>query len=365
MHIVHLTPNFYPAVGGVETYVYELSKRLVERGNEVTVLTSDVLRFTRKKLKDFEIIDGIKVYRMPFQLILRNSFSIEATKKLIELDYDILHLHTMGYFLGIIPLLKLTNGCKVVFSTHGGIFHTKDAIILKKIYFNLIARLNLLFIDKILAHSKNDESVFSKISNIGKIIYSPYGIDWKDYAKLNPSHSNSMIYVGRFSKNKRLDRLINVLHHVRQHNKKVKLFLLGEDWDQKEMLIKVAERLKVKDAVKFVEAVPHKEVPKFLAKSGIFVLSSDYEGFGISVIEAMSVGLPVVANKIETMKEIINNGENGYIVNFEDYHKVSELVIKILENGTLQNRLSRNAKLSAKRFDWDKIVDEIENVYKC
>ena len=224
-------------------------------------------------------------------------------------------------------------------STHGGIFHTGQMKLLKKIYFNNIAKLSLKFVDYIIAHSRNDEKLFSGISDKKKIKFIPYGIDWNELHKIkSKKYETKLIYIGRLSKNKRLDRIVNLLPYIKREIKNIKLIIVGEDWNQKEQLIKRAKKLNVYKNVKFFGAVTHENIHKFLLNSDVFLLSSDYEGFGISVIEAMSVGLPVVVNDIESMRIIIRNGVNGYIVNFDDFNKTAKIIINLLKDRKLATK---------------------------
>jgi len=361
MHIVHLTPNFYPAVGGIETYVYELSRRLIKKGHKVSVVTSNMLR-NDKNLSKFERVSGIDVYRVPFKMVMRYNFSIEAFKLLTELKYDVLHVHSIGYFTDIIPLLKRVKTVKIIVSTHGGIFHTSHMKLLKNIYFNSLAKNSLKNADYVIATSKKDSKLFSKIVHRGKMNVIYPGVNWDQLSKMKHGKSkNTLLYVGRFVENKRLDRMLHVISKLATKVTDVKLLLVGEDWGEKRKLLGIIRKLGLKDNVNFVSGV--KNHYRYFSKANAFLLSSEYEGFGISVIEAMASGLPVVVNDIETMHEIVTNGKNGYIVDFNDYRKVSDILLKLLENGNVQRRLGENAKLSAKRFDWDVIVDEIENVY--
>ena len=361
MRIVHLTPNFYPAIGGIETYVNELSRRQVERGYKVSVVTSGKLR-DGKQLKKFEKIDGIDVYRVPFKLVARYNFSTEAFKLLSDLDYDVLHIHSIGYFTDIIPVLKGMKNVRIVVSTHGGIFHTPHMKLLKNIYFKILVKNALKSADFIIATSVKDYKLFSKICDRRKMGIIHPGVNWGKFSHLPLSRSkNRLLYVGRFAENKRLDRMLHVMAQLKLKVNDVKLLLIGEDWGEKNKLLKLAKKMDILDNVRFVSGVKYHY--KYFSRSNAFLLSSEYEGFGTSVVEAMAAGLPVVVNDIETMHEIVKNGKDGYIVNFGDYKKVSEFLYKLLINSGLQKKLGKNAKRSAKKFDWDIIAGKIEKVY--
>jgi len=364
MRILHLTHNFYPVVGGVETFVLETSKRLTKMGHNVIVITSNKTPNEKKMLINHEVVDGIEVFRVPFNRIFRYNISFEVLKKILNLKYDIIHVHGFGFLSDLIPSVKLFMGKKIFISTHGGIFHTRYASFFKNLYFDTILRFDLLFADKIIAHSLKDKKLFLKISNPNRISLVNYGINWERLSKIKRKNDGkTLIYVGRLAKNKRLDRILHVLYHLKKKIPDIKLLLIGSDWGEKEKLIRLAKELDVLGNMEFVGSVPHEKVEKCLSKSDIFLLSSSYEGFGISVLEAMASGLPVVVNNIPSMKEIISNGKNGFVVDFSKYKKVSKLIIKILKDKKLQKSIDRNAKASTKKYDWENICDKLIGVY--
>jgi len=364
MRLIHLTTNFYPVIGGIETFVYESSKRLVRNGHKVFVITSNKLLGTNRILPEHEIIDGIEVFRVPFKMFIRYNLSLKLLNMALKMDYDVMHIHGLGFLSDLAPILKVIKKNKIVLSSHGGIFHTPYMDNFKKLYFFTLAKLDLNFVDKIIAHSKQDKKLFSKISNPNKISVVNYGIDWKKLSKTKRrSDGKTLIYTGRLAKNKRLDKMINVLHVLVKSIPNVKLLLVGSDWGEKKSLIKLGKQLKVIKNMKFIGPVPHEKIVRYFSKADLFLLSSEYEGFGMSVVEAMASGLPAVVSNIEPMKEIIKNKKNGYIVDFDNENEVAELITKLLDNKKIREKIGNEAKKSTKNYDWGNIIKKIEEIY--
>lgn len=362
MKILHITTNFYPTVGGIETFVYEISKRQAKNGNEVTVITSNKTPTENKTLKKHETVAGINIMRVPFHRFFRYNFSIGALKMALVYDWDIIHVHNIGFFSDIIPLLKL-RGKKIFLHTHGGIFHTSGLNILKHMYFNSFLRFGAMFTDKIIAHSLHDKKLFLKISNKKKIYLLNYGIDWKKLSKIKIHGKNRLVYIGRFAPNKRLDRIIRILYYLKKEMPNIKVFFVGSDWGEKEKLIGLAKKLDVLRNIKFIGPVQQKDVHKYLSRANVFLLSSDYEGFGISVIEAMAAGLVAVVNNIPTMREIIRNEKDGFVTDFDEQERTAELVLNILKSKKLRKEIGHNARKATKIYDWDEIVKKMKNLY--
>lgn len=363
MKILHITSNFYPTTGGIETFIYEISKRMIRKGNNVTVITSNKTPFENKILKRHEVIDGINVIRVPFHLFFRYGFSIEALKMALSSNWDVIHIHNIGFFTDTIPILKL-KGKKIFLHTHGGIFHTKNLNILKHIYFNSFLRLSTRFVDKVIAHSLNDKKLFSKICREENISLLNYGIDWKKLSReKRKSNGKTLIYTGRLSENKRLERTMFIIYCLKKQIPNIKLLLVGGDWGEKEKLTKLAKKLNISENINFINSVQHKGIYKYLSKADAFLLSSDYEGFGISVIEAMASGLTVVVNDILPMGEIVTDRRDGFITDFNDYEKTAKLILNILKSKKLRNMIGNRAKKMTKTYDWDQIIKKMEKIY--
>jgi alpha-1,3-mannosyltransferase len=237
--------------------------------------------------------------------------------------------------------------------------------VIKRIYFNTMTRLAAKFSDKIIAVSSQDKRFMQKIANKKKIVLIGNGIDWGRLSKIKRSgNGKTLVYFGRIAKNKRIDRILHVVNGVKRKLPDVKLFLVGKDWGERKKLEGVVVRLGIKENVAFTGEVSDKKLHAILSKSDVFILASEYEGFGISVIEAMAAGLPVVVNNIETMKELIRNGRNGYIVNFKNHNKTARVVLKLLRNKSLREKIGESARYYSKKFDWSIVAANVEKIYE-
>lgn len=361
MKILHVYNHFYPTIGGIERYIEDLCVELIKRGHKSDVCCLERDPVSGKKLPKKEIYKGITIHRIPCILDLKYYKIAPSILKIVK-QYDIIHIHGIGFFSDFLSLTKKIHKKPIILSTHGGIFHTSKLYFLKKIYFLFWERLMLKNFGKIIAVSKNDEKLFSRISK--KVIFIPDFIDYKKFSKIKRRPKKGLlIFIGRISSNKRIDRLIELVYSLKSEGKNYELYIAGPDFEGEQKKLEELVRLRgLEKNVKFLGKISEKEKLELLSKAEFFVSASEYEGFGISVIEAMAAGVPVIVNDIEAFRNIIKNGENGFIVDFSNFNDVIYL-INIKKRKKLL-KISKNEKKTIRKYDVNFILKKIEKIYK-
>lgn len=357
MRILHVCNHFYPCIGGIERYVEDLSKNLVRLGHESDVVCLNTCAYTGEKLPALEEYSGIKIHRLPY-LNLKFYKPSPGIFKLFK-DYDLIHVHGIGFFSDFLAITKFVHKKPLVLNTHGGFFHTKKLRLMKKLYFTW-NRLSLGAFEKVIADSRSDESMFSVICP--DIEHIPNGIPLDEFQVERRPEPYTLLYVGRLSRNKRIDILIETVALLKKSLPNVKLKIVGEDWEgiQKELEL-LADHRGMSKNVEFLGKIERRELTEHLSKATFFVSASQYEGFGISVLEAMASGCPVVLNDIPAFREFVNHGENGFLVDFTDYESVAALLDGLMEKDL--SDVSKEAMKTAVKYDWKTIVKKIESVY--
>ncbi|WP_305046451.1 glycosyltransferase family 4 protein [Geoalkalibacter sp.] len=161
---------------------------------------------------------------------------------------------------------------------------------------------------------------------------------------LNDWHGVVIGSVGRLAPEKAYDRLVQVFSQIKR--KDVALLLVGEG-DSRAEIEKMAIKLGVKDRVFLVG---HKsDVLPYLLKMDIFALTSYYEAMPFCIIEAMSCKIPVVSVDVGGISDIINHGENGYLVNSEEISSFTKYLEELVNNQGLRAELGSNARLTVLR----------------
>lgn len=362
MKILHVSTHFYPCIGGIEKYIFGLCRELNRLGHQSDVVCLNTCAYSRKNLPSYSEHKKIKIYRisyLPFKYYPISSYFLHLIKQ-----YDIIHIHKLGFFTDFLVMTKLIGLHKkpLVLSTHGGIFHTKKLYLLKKLYFNFWCRFILKRISKTIADSKNDFKLFSKINPRTKLIENR--IDYQSFSKIKKKpKGNTFIYIGRISKNKRIDNLIKTLYFVKQKTPDFKLFIIGEDWeglkgDMKDMV----KKMKLEKNIFFTGGVTDQKLRKYIARAKFFVSASEYEGFGFSVLEAMSSGTIPILNDIDSFRNFVKDKNNGFLVDYSKSKEVAELILSLINKDL--SEISRNAKKKAKEYNWKETIKKIEKIYR-
>lgn len=146
-------------------------------------------------------------------------------------------------------------------------------------------------------------------------------------------------------------------------NKDINILAVG-DGPLKEESIEYSNKLGIKSKVKFVRATTD-EIPKFLHRMDVFILSSNYEGLSNAIMEAMAAGLPCVVTDVGGNSELVIDGKTGYIVPPYDPDALAYKVLHLLNNNRLAKKFgSAGQKLMRKEFSLEKMVMNTEKIYE-
>ncbi len=382
MKILQVTNRFYPSLGGVETHVLEISKRFVNAGYEVVVLSSDFKELNGgEKYTDEEKkgkIFGIKFIRFwSFRV-----FGIDASTFPLFLffwlilnirKYDVVHSHTYGYVVGWMPILvgKMF-GVKTVFTPHLS-NEVGVPLVLRKMYDLFITSWQLKIVDKIIALTKIEkdlliEKYFVKESKLEII---PNGINLSEFSesdfvskkdlleKYNIKNTNKvLINVARIAKTKGQIFLLKAFEEIEKENKDISLIIIGKDWGEQENLLCYAQEKNI-NSFYILNNVNDLDKNNFLRISDLFVLPSfASEAFGIVLLEAMQSKLPVVGTITGGVPDVINS-QVGSLAKHSDVLCLKEKILYELS-------INRNKEVIynyVKSYDWSIIANKILEIY--
>ncbi len=362
MRILHVYHHYKPCIGGIETVIFELCRRLKDNGNQCSVLCLNKYTAGNKKLAAKESFPEAEVERIGF---LNLGFYKIAPFGLGRLkEFDIVHMHGLGFFADFLAITKFLHKKPLVLSTHGGIFHTKNMIAVKKIYFKLWNMFLSERFDKIVAVSKQDKELFSKARK--KLVLVENGIDFAKFSKIKRVPEKGMIlYFGRIAKNKGLFNLVSAFAEFKKNNGIGRLVIAGSG--NEEITQKLKEKVKelgIEKNVLFTGKVSNEKLADLLSITGFFASASKYEGFGITVLEAMAAGVIPLLNKIPVFENFSKRSESCVLINFETPEKAAVQIAKSISMNAAEKKvLEGKAKEFASGFDWSKKTKEYEKNY--
>jgi glycosyltransferase involved in cell wall biosynthesis len=225
---------------------------------------------------------------------------------------------------------------------------------------------NLENADLICATSNVLKSYCEKYSLKNSVVI-PFGINFEQFHFSEKKTKNEIVIgcVKSLEPIYRIDLLIEAFPFIQQKCKGVvmKLLIVGGGSMEQELKEKV-KNLGIEDSVEFTGKVPHNDVPSYYKKMDIFCNLSEYESFGVSIIEAMACGATVISTQTDGAKEIILNDVNGILIEIGDLEQLVDKTTELVKSTNQRKKLSENALKDVKqKYDWKNNVHEMINHY--
>lgn len=384
MKIGIFSETYEPFVSGVTTSIKMLKEALENMGHDVFIVTVNLkkYRFHYDKKNKIIYIPGMKT--KIYDARLTGIYSRRAFKIIKSWHLDIIHSQTefgIGVFSRIvskklnIPVIHTYHTLYedyVYYVTHNH-FNNFGKKVVKKFtkYFcekkcdGLIVptdKIKDLFINKY--HIKKEINVIPTGIDTEKFKLTPK--IKKEIEKLKKEYhlkKDDFIIgsVGRIATEKSFDSLIESSKELIKENKKIKIIIVG-DGPELEHLKELSKNLKIDKNVIFTGKVKYDLIPSFYNLFDIVVSFSTTETQGLTIIEALASGKPVLCINDESFQKMITSSYNGYL--FKDRKEYQKLVKKIMESSTLYHYLSNNAYQSVKEYSKETFGKRVLEVYK-
>jgi len=198
------------------------------------------------------------------------------------------------------------------------------------------------------------------------IIYLPNAIHVSHYPyELRSTPSPELVWLRAFERIYHPEDAVSTLAILLKDFPKARLYLIGPDKGDGtfQEVEKLADSLRVRDKITFAGSVAKDKVPLWLNKGDIFLNTTAYESFGVSVIEAGAVGLPIVTTNVGELSHIWQDRKDAILVPVNDPQCMAQAVCEILTEPGLAAGLSRKAREKAERFDWANILPVWEDLF--
>jgi alpha-1,3-mannosyltransferase len=357
--VLHVVRQYAPAIGGLESYVQSMVRHQRALGYECEVLTlNKVFHGYEGALAAQETIDGVKITRVPF--FGRRRFFIPLVSPLFFRRFDIVHVHNTDIFFDYLALVALITRRPFFATTHGGFFHTKDFSLIKTLYFQTITRFSSLMYRALFAISQNDFDTFKGFNK--NLILQPNAVEplGEDL-----SQGAGFLYIGRLAQHKNVPAVIEVFSYLKKnHQIPGKLHIVGPAWDVSlEELRHAAQKHDVADDVILHGAKTPEEMGEIAKECGYFVSASSFEGFGMSMLEAMSAGLIPFVHRNESFSELVAQSGVGQVLDYHNPAEAARIIAAALPGMTVEHR--RKAQEFSTRYSWPALVRNTESAYEA
>lgn len=380
MKILQGCVRYPPAPGGAETVVKAYSEGLRDLGHEVEVITTDLYTetpFVKKEMPSE--VNGINVTRHKAYTVSGEAHYVLApgmVQSFLSKNADIIHTHSYGYFQNHAGWIRERfQSTPWVITPH---FHPSWSMwggskrkTLREFYDTVIGKGTMETADLITCVSKHERDML--VSEIGisedniKIIYN--GINWADwqvlpdkllFRKQFPNISDKFVlFAGRLATNKGLSDLISAMNLVNKES--VDLVITGADMGLGKQLEKEASEKGVR--MHRLGHIDDETYRSLLAAAEVLVLPSEYEAFGIVLLEAAAAETAVIGSNVGGIPEAMSPGKNGLIVEYNDIDNLSRSIATLLEDQKMCREMGLAGRLWAQNFSWDSIIKELEQEY--
>jgi len=333
MIVARLVPEYDEEGMGLSTYLVPITRELRKIGVKNNII----------------LIQG----KRPMHLVT----GITAYKKLKNEEKDIIHHHNPLYTT--INLFKKEIKEPIIYTLHNDMFaikklRTTNLFELKNnLIFYYLSKYSIKKSDYTIVGSKEGKRLIQERLGKMEVEYIPSGYDpRKFYKEKNVEVKNQILYVGRFSKQKNIEGIIDLFKELRKDYKELRLILVGgkvTDDGYTDVIRKIIEeRLLIE--IDIIPSTTQDELRKIYNESKATIILSKAEGTCKVGIESLACGTPIISNGVGGVKDYLRNGENGYYIDSISFERI--------------DRLRRNCVNSVKSFTWKNCAKKHKRLYE-
>lgn len=353
------TYDFYPIIGGQGRHIIELYHRIYNKKGFLIFSPNANNLKNHKTLFNFTTKLG---KHLLYSFLL--NFKIKGLIK--KYNLDIIHLHCGP---GGTLILKKSKS-KFICTVHHTYYQQQEYVPSQKwkYFLYLLEKKMYKNADKLVMVSEDTKKVLIKNHGVfpSKIEVIPNGVDFKKFKKNKriKKIKNSLLFVGRLDKRKGIDFLVKTIPFIKKEIPDIKLFVIG-DGKMRKKLEKYVRNNDIESNVKFLGFVPNSYLLRWYNRCQLTIVPSVFEGFGLTVIESLACGTPVIATNVDGIRSIIKNNKNGILVEYGNKKELAGQVVRLLNNPSLRKEFSiEGLKTIKEKFDWDEITLKTLKVYK-
>lgn len=408
MRIVHVYDGHekvYRGRGSVPGVVWNVARETAARGHDVTVLerrweglgehaTHEGVAFERMSLRTganepWTRVPYEEVGSLGSALRLlgdRTNFAFRALRRLRRLDPDVIHVH-LPFAANVIVTVAPWLRDRIVYTAHMGdlrmdLLEDDSAVDVPgvlRLFSPDVYLAKRVAQTTVLNHEIRDAFVRGGVSP-GRVEVVPNGVDLDRFGEVTEADLTRVreayglgdrpfvLYVGTVMPRKGVTELVRALGSVaeREDVPTPRAILAGENTLDEEYTARVEEliaELGLERNVELMGFVDAADLPALYALADAFVVSSLEEGFGMTAVEAMAAGTPVVGTQVGGIPTIIEDGKQGRLVEPGDAAALADALAEVLGDPEIRERMAEQARQRARDFSWEAVGEQVEVVY--
>ena len=370
----------FDAPGGVERTVLEETRRLLRAGEEVRAYASDLYDESTwdRRPEMARSVDGVSVDRFPVYKRLIPGLTMPLMPGLIgalrEAHPDIIHAHShrYGHVLQAAAVSHRTR-IPLVVSTHyhpadrrepplkRGLLRVQDHLFGVTAYHGAAA---------IVVETRKEAALVGEFAPRDRIRVIPPGIDLEEWRLPDPEVALPalpgayVLYAGRIAANKGLPGLIEALARIPAPERPT-VVLLGPDWGQRTYLARLATQRGVEASLRWLGSVEDRaQYRAILRRARLLILPSEWEAFGMVLLEAMAAGVPTLATAVGGVPEVLADGRAGVLVPYGDPDAMAAALLRLWTDPEERRRLVDAGKARVAEFTWDRSVQRLLDLFR-
>lgn len=340
----------HPLAGGAEISTHEHAKRWLESGFDIIQFSSRVEGRTNE-----ETIDGIKIIRRGSHYtvhLFALFYFLKNLRNKIDLVVD--EFHFIPFFT---PLYTGTKIIAFIHETARELWFKNQpfpinilGFLLEPFFFKLYKKVPFMTV------SKSSKIDLIKLGIMEKKIHLIQNGVMVKISNKSREKNPTILYLGRLAKDKGIEDALLAFHDIQKVFRDAALWIVGREEKKgyTKDLIKLAKKLKIDKSITFFNYVSDEKKFDLLKQAWVLVHPSVKEGWGLTVIEAATQGTPTVAYNALGLCDSIVDGKTGLLTSEMNSHSLAEKTLTLLNDKILYNKLSKNALLWSKKFNWKK-----------
>ncbi|MCI4323256.1 MAG: glycosyltransferase family 4 protein [Thermoplasmata archaeon] len=387
MRIAEVSTRYPPGPGGVERHVFELSHRLAARGDDVRVFSSDLYRefpwerfpasVPRRSNESGVRVERLRVVSLPGEM--HYPFFLGLGAALRRAEPDVVHVHTYGthhvavarrYGRRTKTPFVLTTHFHPIWSIEGGAARHR----LRGFYDRRLAAPIVANAARVIVQTREEERLLREVlPTLPPVVRIPPGhtplpppVPEETMRRVLGLDGPYVLFVGRLASNKGLEGLVDAFVPLASHDPTASLVLIGEDGGMRD---RVERRIRERGLAGRVQRTGHVEDEALLASAfrsaQLVVLPSDYEAFGLVLLEALGHGRCVIASRVGGIPEVLDGGKAGCLVPPHDVPALSEALLRLWDSEVERVRLGAYGRTEVvPRYSWDRVAAEIQQLFQ-